>query len=56
VSLRQLALTLKEKSGGGIAFSSDGNFMASTGGGVRLWPAATLEEIDAATKSNTKSP
>jgi hypothetical protein len=55
---RQTALTVKGHVGtvNGIAFSRDGNFMASCGADatVRLWPAATLEETDASTY--TKNP
>jgi WD40 repeat protein len=51
VAMRQVALTLKERSGG-IAFSRDGNFMVSCGAGdtVRIWPAATVEEAERAAK------
>ena len=53
--MRQVALTLKGHVGDvfGITFSKDGSFMISCGvdGTVRLWPAATLEEADAATKT-----
>jgi WD40 repeat protein len=59
VATRQLALTLKGHPGfvSGIVFSRDGNLMASCGADstVRLWPAATLEEADAATEAKKKT-
>ena len=56
----RVALTLKGhiSTVKGVAFSSDGAFMASCGldGIVRLWPAATVEKTDAANqKAKTKN-
>ena len=53
VALLQVALTLKAN-GQSVAFARDGNFMATSGAGVWLWPAATLEEANADAKAKNQ--